>query len=133
MAGKDPVFVVCDQVRETAFALHQFLGPGHLEGIYRKGLLYRLQKQGLVASERHELCVRDEDGTELGSLEADLYIDFPLIIEIKAAKAIADEHIAQLLGYLKASRIEHGLLINFGAARLQIRKYIYSQPHPTES
>jgi len=129
MPDKDPVFVLCDQVRETAFALHKFLGPGHLESIYRKGLLHRLQKQGLAISERHELCVRDEDGTELGGLEADLYIDFPLIIEVKAAKNIADEHIAQLLGYLKASRIEHGLLINFGAPRLQIRKFIYSQPH----
>jgi len=55
-----------------------------------------------------------------------------LIVELKAAKAIADEHIAQMLGYLKASRIEHGLLINFGSYRFQIKKYIFSQGQATE-
>jgi len=46
-----------------------------------------------------------------------------LIVEVKACRALVDEHIAQLLGYLRASRIEHGLLINFGQ-KLQIKKYI---------
>lgn len=130
MPDKDPVFLLCDQIRETAYALHQFLGPGHLEKIHCNGLLNRLRKQGLVVTERHELSVLDEDGTVLGCLQTDLYVEFPLIIEIKAAKTIADEHIAQLLGYLRASRIQHGLLINFGAPRLQIRKFVYSQIQP---
>lgn len=47
-----------------------------------------------------------------------------LIIELKATKAIADEHIAQLLGYLRATGKRHGLLINFGASTLQIRKFV---------
>ena len=51
-----------------------------------------------------------------------------LIIELKACKLVADEHNAQLLGYLRASRIEHGLLINFGGARLQVRKFILNRP-----
>jgi len=53
-----------------------------------------------------------------------LFIDNRLIVELKACKAITDEHIAQILGYLRASRIEHGLLINFGASKLEIKKYI---------
>ena len=73
-----------------------------------------------------EIRVYDEDGTELGHLKADLIIDDRLICEIKGAHAIVDEHIAQLLGYLRASRIEHGLLINFGEPRLQIKKLILS-------
>jgi GxxExxY protein len=48
----------------------------------------------------------------------------PWAIELKAAKSIADEHVAQLLGYLKSTRIEHGLLINFGSAKYQIKKFI---------
>ena len=44
--------------------------------------------------------------------------------EIKAARGIGDEHVAQLLGYLRSSRREHGLLVNFGAPKLYIRKYI---------
>ena len=65
----------------------------------------------------------------LGDYFADLFIDFPLIIEIKAAKAIDESHVAQLLGYLRASHIEHGLLINFGAPKLQIKNYILSDIH----
>jgi GxxExxY protein len=49
-----------------------------------------------------------------------------LIAEIKAVRAYTDEHVAQILGYLRASRTEHGLLINFGAAKYQIKKYIWS-------
>lgn len=61
---------------------------------------------------------------------ADLFVDERLIVEVKACKALADEHTAQVLGYLRASRIEHGLLINFGAPRYQIRKFILSEPNP---
>jgi GxxExxY protein len=56
-----------------------------------------------------------------------LFVDGRLIVELKAAKALADEHVAQLLGYLRATRVEHGLLMNFGAAKFEIRKYILSQ------
>jgi GxxExxY protein len=68
--------------------------------------------------------VFDEDGTILGYLKADLLIESRLICEIKGVRALVDEHTAQLLGYLRASRLEHGLLINFGAPRLQIKKYV---------
>ena len=47
-------------------------------------------------------------------------------MELKACKALAPEHTAQLLGYLRACHIEHGLLVNFGAPKLQIRKYAFS-------
>ena len=68
--------------------------------------------------------VFDEDGTLLGNLKTDLLIENRLICEIKSCKGLVDEHVAQLLGYLRASRLEHGLLINFGTPRLEIRKYI---------
>ncbi len=76
---------------------------------------------------QHPLSVYDEDGTLLGDFYADLFVDNCLIVELKACKSLADEHVAQLLGYLRASRIEHGLLINFGSPRLQIKKYILTQ------
>ena len=124
---KDPVFVLCDQIRETSFALHSYLRHGHLERVYQNGVAHRLRKQGLNVSTKLPLAVYDKDGTVLGDYEVDLYIDFPLIIELKACRAIADEHIAQLLGYLRACRVEHGLLINFGAPKLQIRKFVLSE------
>ena len=49
------------------------------------------------------------------------------IIELKAAKALADQHVAQILGYLRSSRVEHGLLINFGAPKFEIKKYALSR------
>jgi GxxExxY protein len=60
----------------------------------------------------------------LGDFFADIFIENQLIVEIKACKTLAPEHTAQMLGYLRATNIEHGLLINFGAPKFQIKKYI---------
>ncbi len=62
----------------------------------------------------------------MGDFITDLYVENCLIIELKACKAIIDDHTAQLLGYLRASSIEHGLLINFGASKLEVKKYVLS-------
>ena len=70
----------------------------------------------------------DEDGTLIGDYYADLLVEDHLVVELKAAKKLAPEHEAQILGYLKSSRKEHGLLINFGSYRFQIRKFAFSQP-----
>ena len=125
---KDPIFQLWDQVRETSFALHRHLRHGHVEKVYENGLAHRLRKQTLSAIQQHPLSVFDEDGTVLGDFFADLFVERQLIIELKAVRALADEHVAQLLGYLRASRIEHGLLINFGSPILEVRKYALSDP-----
>jgi GxxExxY protein len=120
------ILLLCDTVRETSFAIHRFLRSGHLEKIYENALAHRLRKAGIRVEQQHPLDVFDEDGTPLGHLVADLFIEESLIVEIKACRALADEHIAQLLGYLRASGVEHGLLINFGGQKLQIKKYAMS-------
>lgn len=124
---KDPVFELCDVVRETAFAVHRFHGPGHLEKIYENALAYRLRKKGHKVEQQKALEVRDEDGTLLGDFYADLVVDDMLILELKAVRAIVNEHIAQLLGYMRSCSLEHGLLLNFGASRFHIKKYILSE------
>ena len=63
----------------------------------------------------------------LGDYYADLFVEDCLIAELKACKVIAEEHIAQILGYMRACRIEHGLLINFGASKLEIHKYVLTK------
>ncbi|GAB1487806.1 GxxExxY protein [Opitutaceae bacterium] len=120
---KDPLFLLCDQIRETSFALHRHLRHGHPEKVYENGLAHRLRKQGIPLTQQHPLRVFDEDGTVLGDFFADLFAADALIVELKACRALTDEHVAQLLGYLRASRIEHGLLINFGSPVLEVRKY----------
>ena len=115
---------LCDIVRETSFAIHKYHRNGHLEKIYENALVNRLRKLGLKVEQQYPLTVYDEDGTVLGEYFTDLFIEDCLIVELKACKCTADEHIAQLLGYLKSSRIHDGLLINFGALKLYIKKYV---------
>lgn len=126
MAQKDPIFQVCDEVRQCSFALHQFLRHGHKEKIYENGLVSRLRKIGIEVEQQPSLSVFDEDGTLLGDLDIDLLVVGELVVELKAVKTLLNEHVAQLLGYLRACRKEHGLLINFGAPVLQIKKYALS-------
>ena len=116
--------ILCDTVRQTAFELHAYLSSGHLEKVYENGLAHRLRKLGITVECQKPLQVRDEDGTVLGDYFADLFVQGCLIVELKAVKSIAPEHIAQTLGYLRAARIRDAMVINFGAQRLQVRKLI---------
>ncbi|HMP81094.1 MAG TPA: GxxExxY protein [Verrucomicrobiota bacterium] len=123
---------LCDSVRQTAYDVHVYHGNGHLEKVYENALANRLRKAGFDVKQQHPLKVYDEDSTVIGEYFADLLVDGRLIVELKAAKTVADEHVAQTLGYLKASRIEHGLLINFGSYRFQIRKFVLSKGKVSE-
>lgn len=96
---------LCDVVRETSFAIHKYHRNGHLERAYENALVHRLRKQGLKVLPQHQLMVYDEDGTVLGEYYADLFVEDCLIVELKACKPITDEHVAQILGYLRSARI----------------------------
>jgi GxxExxY protein len=120
----DSINQLCDIVRETSFAIHRYHRHGHLEKIYENALVHRLRKAGLEVKQQHPLKVYDEDGTLLGDFYADVLIQDRLIVELKATRSIADEHVAQLLGYLRSSRVETGLLINFGNPVLFVKKYL---------
>jgi GxxExxY protein len=121
---------LCDLVRETSFAIHCYHRHGHLEKIYENALAHRLRKHGIEVIQQHPLSVYDEDGTLLGEFLADLLVDHQLIVELKAARAVVGEHVAQLLGYLRSGRIETGLLITFGAPVLYVKKYLMTDPLP---
>ena len=121
---------LCDQIRQTSFQIHTYLGHGHLEKVYENALSHRLRKAGLKVEQQQPIQVFDEDGTLIGDYLADLIVDGFLIVELKAAKSLAPEHEAQILGYLKASRVEHGLLINFGSPKFEIRKFIWNENQP---
>jgi len=118
---------LCDRVRQTAYDIHVYLGHGHLEKVYKNALAHRPRKLGLNVKHQHPLEVFDEDGTILGEYIADLLVDGLLIVEIKAAKSLAIEHEAQILAYLRSARLEHGLLVNFGSPKFEIRKFAWSK------
>jgi GxxExxY protein len=118
---------LCDQVRETAYAIHKYHGTGHLEKVYENALVHRLRKAGLRVKQQHPLKVYDEDGTEIGDYYADLIVEDLLVIELKACKTFSEDHKAQIIGYLRSAKMEHGLLINFGSYKFQIEKFILDQ------
>ncbi len=130
---KDRIFQLCDIIRETSFAIHKYHGSGHLEKVYENALVHRLRKAGLDVKQQHPMTVWDEDGTVVGDYFADIVVEGTLVIELKATRSNADEHIAQVLGYLRAARTEHGLLINFGMPKLHIKKYVMSDTAPPSS
>ena len=66
----------------------------------------------------------------LGNYLADLFVEGRLIVELKTAESLAPEHEAQILAYLKSSRVEHGLLINFGSYKFEIRKFAWCGRRP---
>ncbi|HEY2962872.1 MAG TPA: GxxExxY protein [Pyrinomonadaceae bacterium] len=118
------ILALCDVIRSTSFDIHKYLRSGFTEKIYENALVHRLRLKGIAVEQQQQMKVFDEDGTPLGLLTADLFVSRRLICEIKSCSTLIEAHTAQLLGYLRAARIEHGLLINFGAPKLQIRKYI---------
>ena len=118
---------LCDQVRQTAYDIHVYHGHGHLEKVYENALAHRLTKAGLKVKQQQPINVYDEDGTLIGEYLADLLVEDCLIIELKTTRTLAPEHEAQIIGYLKSARIEHGLLINFGSYKFEIRKFAWSE------
>lgn len=102
-----------EQIIGAFFAVYSALGYGFLEKVYVKALMIELNKRGLKARDELPIHVHYE-GQLIGEYFADLVVNDLVILEIKAAKAIASEHEAQLLNYLKATPFEVGLILNFG-------------------
>lgn len=119
-----------DQVRQTSYDIHVYHGHGHLEKVYENALAHRLRKAGLDVKQQHPITVYDEDRTLIGEYLADLLVEGELIVELKTVKTLAPEHEAQILGYLKSARLEHGLLINFGSYKFEMRKFAWSDRQP---
>ena len=115
---------LCDIVRETGYAIHRYHGHGHLEKVYENALAHRMRKAGFEANQQHPITVFDEDGTVLGAYFADLIIQDTLVVELKACRALVDEHVAQILGYLRSAKKKHGLLINLEATSSKFKNML---------
>ncbi|MGZ8415090.1 MAG: GxxExxY protein, partial [Gemmatirosa sp.] len=104
-----------------AMRVHRALGPGYLEAVYRRALAWELRLSGLVVDSDRRLTVRYR-GCDVGVFVPDLIVDGCVILEIKAVERMVGAHEAQLANYLAATGIPVGLLINFGASSLQVRR-----------
>ena len=111
-----------DVVRQTSTDIHRYFGHGHFEKVYENALAHRLRKAGYRVDSQFSITVCDADGFEVGQYFADLLVEGYLIVELKTVNALNRNHEGQILGYLRATRMEHGMLINFGAPRFDCQK-----------
>ena len=104
-----------------AMRVHSALGPGFLESVYQRALEHELRKTGLQVECQKPVSVY-YDGVIVGDFMADLIVEGKVMIELKANQALVLANEAQLVNYLTATGIEIGLLINFGAQRLEFKR-----------
>ena len=111
-----------------AFEVHKFLGNGFQEVIYQRALAYEMGKAGLnfVREIEQEIFYKEKE-EPIGTRRADFVVEGKVLVELKALTALDDVHLAQALNYLKAYRFEVGLLLNFGAKSLEVKRVILSR------
>jgi GxxExxY protein len=110
-----------------SYKVHNVLGPGFLEKCYENALQIELGKLGIFAKQDEFISVWYE-GHIVGRYEPDLWIPDQLIIEIKALQTLSKEHEVKLVHYLTATRVDNGLLINFGPSVQVKRKFREYRP-----
>jgi len=112
--------------------VHTALGCGFGESIYREAMVIELRAAG-IAFEVHPALPVFYKGQQIGTFQADLIIEGRLLVELKAVEFLAVAHSVQLVGYLSAAGIEHGLLLNFGTKSLQFKTKTRTKPTEDES
>ena len=124
MEGKRyPEASLTHEIIGAAMEVHRILGPGFLESIYQAALEFELHTRGIHADSQRTLNVKYKERM-IGRFKADFVVEEKVIVELKAASDISTSFEAQLLNYLRATGIRVGLLLNFGAKSLQIRRRI---------
>jgi GxxExxY protein len=104
-----------------AMHVHRVLGAGFAEIVYKNALLIRLKKIGLRIESEKPLPVYFE-GEIVGTFATDVIVEGRLLLELKAVSALVAAHEVQLVNYLTATKIEVGLLLNFGSRSLEIKR-----------
>ena len=105
------------------FDVYNELGPGFLESVYQKSLIVALTAADLNVCSRIDIPVWFR-GHQVGQFEADLLVEGCVLLELKAVRGLDSSHQAQLLNYLRATKIEIGLLLNFGV-RPEFKRLVY--------
>jgi GxxExxY protein len=103
---------ITEKIIGAYYKVYNTLGYGFLEKVYENAMVIELRKSGLNVSQQQNIKVY-YDSSEVGDYFADILIENLVIIELKAAESLCEEHEAQLTNYLRATKIEIGLLLNF--------------------
>jgi GxxExxY protein len=110
----------------AAMEVHRQLGPGFLEAVYQAALAVEFAQRGIAFNDDIELPVYYKGVLLPCSYEPDFVCFESIIIELKALQAITGVEDAQVLNYLKATRLERGLILNFGRPSLEFKRLIFS-------
>jgi GxxExxY protein len=115
----------------AAIEVHRQLGPGFLEAIYEEALLVELMDAGIPVERQKEISVLYK-GRSIGKHRLDVLVEGTLIVELKTVEELAEIHRAQVISYLKATRLPLGLLVNFNVPILRngIQRVVYSNQPP---
>ena len=116
---------ITEKIIGAAFEVHKFLGNGFQEVIYQRALAYEMFKSGLAFEREKEQEIYYKDLDEpIGTRRADFIVEGKVLVELKAIVQLEDVHLAQVLNYLKAYKLEVGLLINFGSKSLAFKRVV---------
>ncbi len=119
---------ITEKIIGAAFEVHKFLGNGFQEVIYQRALAWEMQQAGLNYAREIEQDIFYKELTEpIGTRRADFVVEDKVLVELKAIVKLEDVHLAQALNYLKAYRLEVGLIINFGAKSLEFKRLVLTQ------
>jgi GxxExxY protein len=110
-----------EKIIRCIIQVHQTLGPGFLESVYRRALLIELRKQGLTIEAEKEVIVY-YDGQKVGRHRLDLLVEGQVIVELKTVEALSKAYYAQVRSYLKATGLGLALLVNFAEERADFRR-----------
>lgn len=113
---------ITDLIIKGLYEVYNELGSGFLESVYENALYIVLKGYGLAVEKQKGIDVHFR-GNIIGEFRADLIVNDTVIVEAKATESLAPAHDAQLINYLKSTRIEVGLLINFGSEP-EFKRYI---------
>ncbi|TDI42373.1 MAG: GxxExxY protein [Acidobacteria bacterium] len=109
------------RIIECMITVHQTLGPGFLESVYRRALLIELDHAGLMAQSEQDVTVQYR-GEEVGRHRLDIFVEDRVVLELKTVDQLGPIHYAQIRSYLKATKRQTGLLVNFARERADFRR-----------
>lgn len=116
---------ITEKIIGAAFEVHKFLGNGFQEVIYQRALAWEIEQRDLQFNREIEQEIYYKDLPDpIGTRRADFVVENKVLVELKAIKELEDVHLAQVLNYLKAYKLEVALLISFGSKSLTFKRLV---------
>ena len=122
-----PHALLTDKIIKVFYEVYNHLGCGFLERLYEKAMIIELEKAGLRVESQVPVTVSYK-GQVIGDFVLDLVVEDTVVLELKSVSVLAEEHVAQLMNYLRATKYELGLLLNFGP-KPKIRRLLYTREY----